>query len=97
MSEDRYRQLQDAITKARENLGRATIFRTDSGRPVPPPVADYGLAAAVLAHLDTLQAILNWHVVAVDGNCGNCCHYRWPCPDVLTVETALREMGAIND
>ena len=59
------------------------------------PFSDPPIVGQTLGEL--LQAILDRHVVAVDGNCGNCCHYRWPCPDVLTVETALRTMGALNE
>lgn len=86
----RYRQLQDAITVARSTGGNAIW----TGHPM------WNWAKERNAHLDTLQAILDRH--RPDGMASDWCEAcdpdslgEWPCPDVLTVETALRNMGAI--
>ena len=51
-------ELEAAIEQARETLERQTVTRTDSGFPHPPQVANFGVAAAVDAHLDTLTELL---------------------------------------
>lgn len=85
-----------AIEQARETLERQTVTRTDSGFPHPPQVANFGVAAAVDAHLAVLTDILKRHRMCGcrDHDC-TYCRRIWPCPDVATVTTALRNMGAL--
>ena len=107
MSEGRYQQLQDAITKARAE----TSCYIDLN-------CCYDCKERY-AHLDTLQAILDLHKplrfvhypeIGEDNDgypiygdpeyergaaCCNCVTQSWPCPDVATVVTALKRMGAL--
>ena len=82
-------ELVTAVEQARETLERQTVTRTDSGFPHPPQVANFGVAAAVDAHLDTLTDILN---LAADLER---MYINVPQDLRATVATALRKMGAL--
>lgn len=79
-------RLQDAITQARAG-GPYAIW---TGHPM------WNWAKERNALCDVLQAILDRHTLCdcPDVDCIPC-RVKWPCPDVLTVETALRNMGAL--
>ena len=84
-------ELEAAIEQARETLERQTVTRTDSGFPHPPQVANFGVAAAVDAHLDTLTELLDlaaeWQALTATEIAGQL---------RARVATALREMGALT-
>jgi hypothetical protein len=48
------------------------------------------------AHVDDIEARLALHVQSVDGKCGDCCHYGWPCPVVRIDADRLRTWGALE-
>lgn len=97
-------ELVAAIEQARETLERQTVTRTDSGFPHPPQVANFGVAAAVDAHLGTLAAVLQRHTPTggrwpkCNGDHG-CCSYHTPqwrdCEEIDGVVDALTRIGAL--
>ena len=119
MSEDRYRQLQDAITAARQHHTDWCCSKGCTGVGICPDGGCEGKCNCYVGWLDgwldTLQAILDLHrerpdaadllempghTYAGDTSCRTCWEF-WPCrawePTVALVETALRNMGALND